>query len=115
LQHYVINFFQALGESKKDGIGFAFCYIDSDRERDDLRMLVGSDDESRIYLNGKLVYECLQARGFQADEDEVETIHLKAGRNALLFKVVNESSGWFGSIRLTDREGRRPEGIRFVN
>ncbi|MEO8427229.1 MAG: hypothetical protein ABI651_08975 [Verrucomicrobiota bacterium] len=39
-------------------------------------------------------------------------ISLNAGLNVLMFKVVNESAEWQGSIRLSDVQGNPVGGIR---
>ena len=38
-------------------MAYAVCYIRSEAEQRGLRMLVGSDDEAKVYLNGKQVHE----------------------------------------------------------
>ena len=37
---------------------------------------------------------------------------LKAGFNLLVFKVVNETSVWKGSVRITDAAGEPVKGLR---
>ena len=76
-----------------------------------LRMLIGSDDESKVYLNDVQIYECRHARSMLADDDEV-SVTLSRGLNVLVFKVVNEEYGWQGSIRLTDKDGKPVKGIK---
>src|SRR5262249_21167640 len=44
--------------------------------------------------------------------DTVGPVALKQGTNLLLFKVVNESYGWEGCVRLVDDAGLPPKGIR---
>lgn len=73
---------------------------------------MGSDDEAKVYLNGKQVLRCPGPRVFTADSDEVPDISLSAGRNVLVFKVVNETGAWEGSIRFTDALGQPVKGIK---
>jgi hypothetical protein len=73
---------------------------------------VGSDDEAKVYLNGKLVYTNAFPRPFYAEADKVPDIALKAGLNVLVFKVVNETAQWKGSIRLTDAQGNPVKRIK---
>ena len=77
-----------------------------------LRLLVGSDDSAKVYLNGKLVHKAPFGRGFVADQDRVPDIALNAGLNVLVFKVVNENDNWMGSIRFTDAQGNPVKGIK---
>jgi hypothetical protein len=41
----------------------------------------------------------------------VSDLALNAGLNVLVFKVVNEFTGWRGSIRFTDPQGNPIKGI----
>jgi chloramphenicol 3-O-phosphotransferase len=75
-------------------------------------MLVGSDDQAKVYLNGSQVYKSSLARAFSADQDVVQDITLNAGLNVLVFKVVNEDFDWQGSIRFTDVQGNPVKGIK---
>jgi len=75
-------------------------------------MLVGSDDEAKVYLNGKQVHRYAFARGFVADQDMVPDIALNVGLNVLVFKVVNETEDWQGSIRFTDAQGNPVKGLK---
>jgi hypothetical protein len=53
----------------------------------------GSDDGIRIWLNGRLVHSHETQRGYSPDSDEVP-VHLHAGRNRILVKIVNYTQGW---------------------
>lgn len=75
-------------------------------------MRVGSDDEAKIYLNGKEIYRNEMARACMPELDEVAGVELKAWLNVLVFKVVNETLGWQGSVRFTDSSGQPLKGIR---
>jgi hypothetical protein len=51
-------------------------------------MLVGSDDTVRVWINGKQVHEYATPRSAKPDDDKVP-VHLDAGWNKVLVKVVN--------------------------
>ena len=68
-------------------------------------MRLSSDDQSRVYLNGIEIYTNTESRGLTLDEDTVEELTFKAGRNVLVFKVVNERDSWQGAIRFTHADG----------
>ena len=70
-----------------------------------------SDDEAKVYLNGRPIHRYLGIRNL-GDQDETPDISLNAGLNPLVFKVVNETLGWKGSIRLTDAQGNPVRGIK---
>jgi len=42
----------------------------------------------------------------------VAGVDLRAGLNVLVFKVVNEISGWRGSVRFTDAADQPVKGLR---
>ena len=93
-------------------MAYAVCYIQSEAAQAGLLLKVASDDESKIYLNGKQIYRRGEVRPIQAGEEEVSGVELKAGLNVLVFKVVNERFGWEGSIRFTDAQGNPVKGIK---
>jgi len=109
---YVIDFNEVLGELTQQSVAYAVCYVRSEVEQRGLRMLVGSDDEAKVYLNGKQIHTCTVGRGFVPDRDAVPDIALNAGLNVLVFKVVNEFVDWKGSIRFTDPQGSPVKGIQ---
>jgi WD40 repeat protein/serine/threonine protein kinase len=110
---YAVDFKALSQPAETDwAVAYAVCYLESTNDQSGLVMKIGSDDQAKVYLNGKLVYQQGEPRAFVADQDEVGGIHLKAGTNPLVFKVVNEKFGWAGSIRLTDAKGEPVKGIR---
>jgi len=111
-EDYVIDFNAILEREPTYSVAYAVCYIRSEAEQHGLRMLVGSDDEAKVCLNGNQVHKSPFPRSFTPDVDEVPDIALKAGLNVLLFKVVNETYDWKGSIRFTDAQGNPVKGIQ---
>src|SRR5262249_33489199 len=91
---------------------YAVCYLRSESEQHGLQMLVASDDEAKVYLNGKQVYKYPIGRLFVAPEDTVPDLTLNPGLNVLVFKVVNDGGDWKGSIRLLDALGNPVKGIQ---
>jgi hypothetical protein len=113
LEDYMIDFNVILGRlTNPRSVAYAVCYIRSEAEQRGLQMLVGSNDQSKVYLNGKQIHKYPFPRGFVADQDRVQSIVLNAGLNVLVFKVVNEIGGWEGSIRFTDAQGNPVKGIK---
>jgi hypothetical protein len=106
----VLDFNAVLGQVTEWSVAYAVCYLESDRARNDLWLQVGSDDESKVYVNGTAIYQSRLAHWlFCLDTIRVE---LKPGINVLLFKVVNEGGDWEGCVRLVNAEGRPAEDIR---
>jgi hypothetical protein len=87
------------------------CYLVSELPQAELRMRIGSDDQSKVYLNGQLVYEWREPRAFLADQDDVK-VQLNNGLNVVVFKVVNETRDWQGSLRLTEMDGQPVKALR---
>jgi hypothetical protein len=93
-------------------VAYAVCYIRAEAEQRGLRMLVGSDDQAKVYLNGKEVYKSPVPRSFIAEQDNMPDISMKTGLNVLVFKVVNGAADWQGSIRFTDAQCNPVKGIK---
>lgn len=77
--------------TKVVGRDYAAAYvkgvITSEKARD-MEFRVRSDDGVRVWLNGVLIHNNRVQRGLATAEDLVKA-HLNAGRNEILFKVVN--------------------------
>jgi hypothetical protein len=116
-EHHVSNGFvidfNALfgGKVNEQSVAYAVCYLVVADDMPGLTMLVGSDDQAKVYLNEKQIIKCDLIRGVAPDED-AEKITLKKGTNVLVFKVVNGGGGWGGCIRFVERNGLPAKGIR---
>jgi hypothetical protein len=111
-EDYLLDFNQLLGKQTEWSVAYAVCYIQSDAAQAGVVMKVGSNDEAKIYINGKETYRSETARSWVPDQDEVAGIELRPGLNVLVFKVVNEILAWQGSVRFTDAAGQPLKGIR---
>jgi len=122
LQGHVLDFNAILRHEGSLSMAYAVCYIRSETEQRELKMLVGSGDGAKVYLNGKQVYLFPARRTFIEDENMVPDITLNQGLNVLVFKVAKEAArsgaawdfggAWKGSIRFTDAEGNPVKGIK---
>jgi hypothetical protein len=112
LDDSVIDFNLILGQVTEHSVAYAVCYLRSETEQRGLHMPVGSDDQAKVYLNGKQVYKAPFSRDFVGEQDWEPDIALNAGLNVLVFKVVNEEAGWKGAIRFTDAQGHPVKGIK---
>lgn len=109
----LINFNQIVGKPSNYSMAYAVCYIDSEAEQTDLMAKLGTGDALKIYLNEREIYRReWSLRHYPWTTDEVRGFELKAGRNVLVLKVVNQENDWRASIRLTDATGQPIEGIR---
>jgi hypothetical protein len=109
-EHY-FDFNDFLGKETEDSVGYAVCYIHAPAELKDIQLKIGSDDQARVYLNGKEVIKHDEDRPLEADEDSAE-VTLRKGGNVLVFKVVNEKEDWSGCARFTTKDGKVIKGLQ---
>jgi hypothetical protein len=97
--------FNAVLKTENDrAAGFMVTYIECDKEMPDVTMAVASNDQGRIYLNGKDIYAFTEARTLELDADKGK-VTLNKGLNVVVFKVINEQGNWQGAMRLLDARG----------
>jgi WD40 repeat protein len=110
-EDYLINLNYILGEAHDYSLAYAVSYIRSERAQAGLLLKVGSDDGSKVFLNGKEVISLPSPRLYRAEKEVASGVALKAGLNVLVFKIVNKSGEWKGSVRITDAESQPVKGI----
>jgi hypothetical protein len=103
---YLFDFNEILGSPHENVAGYMVAYLVCDKELTDLALLIGSNDQARIYLNGKEVFRFTEARPIEKDSDKVEKLTLNKGVNTIVFKVINEINNWQGCLRFTDKSGK---------
>jgi WD40 repeat protein/serine/threonine protein kinase len=113
LEGHNMDLNQFLGAVTEWSLAYAVCYIQSGRDQTELLMKVSRDDYGKIYLNGQELYRRdEEVPSVEPNVDVVAGVALRAGNNTLVFKVGNEESDWFGSVRFTDAAGQPLKGIR---
>lgn len=101
---YLLDFNMFLGKEHPEAIGYAVVYIDAPAEMK-VKLKTGSDDQCKVWLNGKEVVKCDKERPPAKDQDVVE-VTLKKGSNAVVAKVVNVTVGWAFCLRFTDKDDK---------
>ena len=105
------------GSEIYDHVVYGSVTLNSPREQDTI-MLVGSDDEVKVWLNGELVHYNPVLRG-AGDFQDAFPVTLKKGVNVLLVAVDNRGhgafSGFFGFAQDTDYTVNPPEKKVTVN
>ena len=97
--------FNAILKTENDhAAGFMVTYLECEKEMADVTMAVASNDEGRIYLNGKDVYSFAEPRTLELDADKGK-VTLNKGLNVVVFKVINEQNNWQGAVRFLDKTG----------
>ncbi|HEV3023460.1 MAG TPA: hypothetical protein VGX76_13390, partial [Pirellulales bacterium] len=87
----------------EDSVAYAATYIVAPKELKGVRMKTGSDDQCKVYLNGKEVFKYAEERPTEKDQDTTE-VNLKEGTNVLVVKVVNAKADWSFCVRFTDKD-----------
>ena len=97
--------FNAILKTENDrAAGFMVTYIECDKEMPDVTMAVASNDQGRLYLNGKDIYAFTEARTLELDADKGK-VTLNKGLNVVVFKIINEQGNWQGAMRFLDKTG----------
>lgn len=94
-----------VGKQTEDSVAYAVAYIESPEDLKNIKMKTGSDDQSKVYLNGKEVFKFTQERATDKDQDTTE-VSLKKGTNVLVVKVVNVKVDWSFCVRFTDKDDK---------
>ncbi len=81
-------------------VAYALAYVQSPSDRT-TRMLVGSDDGVRVWVNGELIHSNPVYRGAAPDQDNVP-VTFRKGWNQVLVKVLQGGGGWGFYLRFAD-------------
>jgi len=95
-----------IGTPNEDVVGYLVTYVVADKEMPDVTLLIGSNDEAKVYLNGKEVIKFDQTRTVEKDSDKAEKLTLNKGVNTIVFKIINEKNDWGGCLRFKDKDGK---------
>lgn len=79
---------------------FARVFVEEETEA---RLVMGSDDGMRVWLNDAVVHTVFETRGWKAGDDKVDVV-LKKGWNRLLVKCCDVGGKWGFSVRITHRD-----------
>ena len=98
-----LNGYISLGDNIDWGVAYAFTTVTSPDEREVL-LKFDSDDQGKIWLNGKQVFTHTKAFSAVIDNYTIP-VTLKPGKNSILVKVCEEVGGWGFYLRMTDTNG----------
>ncbi|GAG85173.1 unnamed protein product [marine sediment metagenome] len=87
---------------RSEGIAYAYTEVISPDNRD-VRVTLGSNDGSKMWINNEVVYNKHAGRNAVADQ-EVLTVKLKKGKNKILVKIENLGASWGLYLRIVDPE-----------
>jgi hypothetical protein len=105
-KEYFFDINEALGEPVDMGVAYLVTFVDSPDAKKDVTVLMGSNDQGKVYLNGKEILKFSETRVLDKDTEKAEKQTLNKGTNVIVFKVINESNNWQGCLRFTDAAGK---------
>jgi hypothetical protein len=99
-------------QKEENVIGYLCCTIVAAEEMKGLEARMGSNDQGRLYINGKELLKFTETRTIDKDSDVAKDVTLVKGENTVVFKVLNESNNWQGCLRFTDKSGAPVKNIK---
>jgi HEAT repeat protein len=99
----VINL-DSLFRRSENVLVYAYVELES-RAEEDVLFKMGSDDGVACWLNNRRIHAAPTPRGLKVDEDAVPA-KLQKGKNRVLLKITQKSSGWGFVFRVTDPAGK---------
>lgn len=110
---YFVDFGQFVGSGPtEDVVGYAVAYVNADAEMKGLKLQMGSNDQAKVYLNGKEVLKFEDTRTLEKDQNAAEDVTLNKGLNVVVFKVANQKNNWQGALRFTDKSGAPVKNLK---
>ncbi|HEV3439672.1 MAG TPA: hypothetical protein VG122_20070 [Gemmata sp.] len=104
-KEHLLDFNDFLGKVTEDSVGYAVTFIVAPEELKGIKMKTGSDDQCKVFLNGKEVFKYTDERALDKDDDTTE-VTLNKGVNVLVVKVVNVKEDWSFCVRFTDKDDK---------
>ena len=114
LDDYFIDFAKLAPGRTEDVIGYAVTYVRADEEMKDVKLKIGSNDQSRVYLNGKAVITFDDTRTLEKDQNDAVVI-LNKGLNTVVFKVINQKNNWQACLRFTDKSDKPITNLKITS
>jgi hypothetical protein len=93
------------GQRADDVLAYAVAYVVCEQELKDVKVLAGSNDQCRVYINGQSILQHEKSRTLERDQSIANGITLKKGENTIILKVANERNLWQGCLRFMDKNG----------
>ena len=110
-KEYMVDLHAVLGERHEDALAYLVTYVVADKDMPGLILGVGSNDQCKIWINGKPVHKFTETRGIEQDSDQVPGVALKQGVNVIVFKVINQKNDWAAALRFLEKPGKPVTGL----
>ncbi len=108
---YFFDINEVLGAVNENVAAYAVAYVVAAKEVTGAQLFMGSNDQGKVYLNGKEVVKFTDTRTLDPDTDKAANLTLKAGVNVVVFKVINENNNWQGCLRFAGADGKPVAGL----
>jgi len=110
---FYIDFKELHPSQSEHVVAWAVAYLVASEEKTGLTLKMNSNDQGKVYLNGKELVKFTDTRSLEKDADDAATnVTLKKGVNVLVLKVVNEENNWQGSVRILNQAGKPVTDIK---
>jgi hypothetical protein len=103
---YFFDLYAILNKDTEKTVAYAVTYVRAEAERSNLQLKMGSNDQGKVYLNGKPLLKATEPRALEQDADLARNVTLNKGVNVVVFKIFNEGNDWQGCLRFTDAGGK---------
>ena len=110
-KEYNIDINTVLGTRNEDVLAYLVTYVVADKDMAGLTLAIGSNDQAKIWLNGKEVHKFAETRGIEQDSDKIPNMALKQGVNVIVFKVINQKNDWAAALRFLEKPGKPVTGL----
>ena len=110
-KQYYIDLAVAGGGATEDVAAYLVAYVFADDEMKDVTAVMSSNDQGKLYLNGKEVIKFTETRVIDKDGDKKAGLTLNKGRNTVVLKVINEKNDWAGAVHFLNKDGKAITGL----
>ncbi len=113
---FVLDFKELYPSQSEYVVGWAVAYVVAAADKTGLTLKMNSNDQGKVYLNGKEVVKFTDTRTLEKGaEDSAVNVTLKKGVNVVVLKVINEENNWQGSLRFVDAAGKPVTDLKIEN
>ena len=113
---FFIDFKELHPNQSEHVCAWAVAYVVSPDDKSALTLKMNSNDQGKVYLNGKELVKFTDTRTLEKEsEDSATGVTLKKGTNVLVLKVVNEENNWQGSVRFLNAAGKPVTDLKIAD
>ncbi len=108
----IVNLMELYGEGCNYQIAYAFTQVYAP-ETTPVRLLLGSDDGLKVWINQKQVFTVKPERGLIPEENSAEAV-LQKGWNRIVLKLENNVGSWGFAFDLKTMDGNDIPGLEYA-